>query len=175
MRCLRCVSAELCHAHAAPGAFTDTVRDARAAAQQAAHPGGISETSLHDTVCGIALSPLYLPPPPDMLMKLHKQGCSGEVFPDASAARLRSQQQPDCKQVTTPRLDSDCNSEFGGSPDNGTPPALQGIALSPFAGNSLEVLISCGQLPASSLHTASAGVGCCEPLMAMLLQADVTV
>lgn len=44
--------------------------------------------------------------------------------------------------MTTPRLDSDCNSEFGASPDTGTPPGLQGIAPSPFAGNSLEVCVT---------------------------------
>ena len=44
-------------------------------------------------------------------------------------------------QVTTPAgLESDCNSEFGGSPDTGTPPGLHGAAPSPFAGGaSLEV------------------------------------
>ena len=46
-------------------------------------------------------------------------------------------------QVTTPAgLESDCNSEFGGSPDTGTPPGLHGAAPSPFAGGaSLEVSI----------------------------------
>ncbi len=44
-------------------------------------------------------------------------------------------------QVTTPAgLESDCNSEFGGSPDTGTPPGLHGAVPSPFAGGaSLEV------------------------------------
>ncbi|CAK0780512.1 hypothetical protein CVIRNUC_005077 [Coccomyxa viridis] len=38
-------------------------------------------------------------------------------------------------QVTTPAgLESDCNSEFGGSPDTGTPPGLHGAVPSPFAG-----------------------------------------
>ena len=61
----------------------------------------------------------------------------------------------DCEQVTTPRLDSDCNSDFGNSPDNGTPPAMQGVSPSPFAGNSLEVLNPLQQCHARPLQFSS--------------------
>ena len=136
---------------------------------------GVPETSSTEIACGTAPSPSCLHIPLVCFMKQPERG--------SSIARLKFKQQPDCEQVTTPRLDSDCNSEFGGSPDNGTPPALQGVAPSPFAGNSLEVLITlssllgipCRQLCACSLQAASAGVGCCEPFMAKLLRIAVTV
>ena len=71
-------------------------------------------------------------------------------------------------QVTTPAgLESDCNSEFGGSPDTGTPPGLHGAAPSPFAGGaSLEV-----RLPKHLSLLSSLGLPCpvlCERRVLLL-------